>query len=174
MKYSIVYSTHTNNAVKLADAISSQIDPKDLVFKGKLLGSPKEVLDSDIIFVGFWTTANSCDKGVQNYLSSLRNKKVALFGSCGFGLKKDGHFDVVKNNVTKFLDPSNQLLGFYLCLGEIGEKFVQAALLSNGKPGEDFHFPKYREHYKDDLGHPTEEELEALKTWTKTILENNK
>jgi len=174
MKYSIVYSTHTNNAVKLSEVIAKQIDEKDIVFNGRLGADLSFIEESDIIFVGFWTTANSCDPRIQNLLSTTKNKKIAIFGSCGFGTEEDGHFEVVKSNVLKHLDPSNKLLGFYICLGAIGEKFVEAALKSNGKEGEDFHFPMYRKYYQNDMGHPNKEELETLATWTKTILDNNK
>lgn len=173
MKYSIVYSTHTNNAVKLADAISSQLNEEDLLYKGLIKLNMDFLNDSDIVFVGFWTTANSCDARVQKVLSDLKNKKVAIFGSCAFGTKEDGHFDEVKNNVLKYLDSSNTLVGFYLTLGEIGKAFVEKALESNGKEGEDFHFPSYRKYYKNAMNHPTEEELKALQVWTKTIIENN-
>lgn len=165
MSYSIIYSTHTDNAVKLATAISTELGSADLVYDGRLAGCPAFAKEADVIFVGFWTTANSCDKLVQGLLSSLKGKKIAIFGTCGFGTQEDGHFDLVEKNVRSFVDPSNTVLGFYLCNGRIGQDFVKKALDSNGAEGEDFHYPSFRQHYQHDIGHPTKEELEACAAW---------
>lgn len=169
MTYSIIYSTHTDNAVKLATAIQCALGTDRLVYDGRLAGCPDFAKQADVVFVGFWTTANSCDKLVQGLLSSLKGKKIAIFGTCGFGTEKDGHFDLVKKNVLSHVDPSNTVLGFYLCNGRIGQDFVRKAVESAGAPGEDFHYPPFREHYKDDIGHPTLDELKACGEWAQKV-----
>lgn len=169
MSYSVIYSTHTDNAVKLASAIVGALGSDGLVYDGRLIGAPDFAKEADVVFVGFWTTANSCDKGVQALLSGLKGKKIAIFGSCGFG-SDQAHFDTVKANVLKFVDPSDTVVGFYLVNGRIGQDFVAKALASNGKEGEDFHYPKYREFYKADIGHPTVDELKACGEWAKGCL----
>ena len=166
MKYSVIYSTHTDNAVKLASRIVTALGSDDLVFDGKVAGCPQFALDADLIFVGFWTTANSCDKLVQALLAKLSHRRIALFGTCGFG-SDQAHFDLVKKNVLSFVPADAKVEGFYLVNGRIGQDFVQRALASNGAAGEDFHYPNFRKFYAQ--GHPTEQELVACADWAKEI-----
>ena len=169
MSYSVIYSTHTDNAVKLASRIVTALGSEELVYDGKVAGVPDFALDADIVFVGFWTTANSCDKLVQGLLAKLAGKRIAIFGTCGFGSDQE-HFDTVKKNVLSFVDPTTKVEGFYLVNGRIGQDFVNKAIVSDGAEGEDFHYPNYRKFYKEDIGHPTEEELIACGEWAKNIV----
>lgn len=169
MSYSVIYSTHTDNAVKLASAIVTALGSEDLVYDGKAAGCPDFALEADVIFVGFWTTANSCDKIIQGLLEKLAGKKVAIFGTCGFG-SDSAHFAEVKGNVLSHLNKDAELLGFYLVNGRIGQAFVKQALESDGAEGEDFHFPNYRKFYKEDEGHPTAEEIAFCGEWARSLL----
>ena len=169
MSYSVIYSTHTDNAVKLASAITSALGSEDLVYDGKAAEVPSFALEADVVFIGFWTTANSCDKVIQDLLENkVDGKKVAIFGSCGFG-SDSAHFQEVRGNVLSHLSSKAELLGFYLVNGRIGQSFVQKAIESNGADGEDYHFPSYRKYYKEDEGHPTPEELESCGEWAKAL-----
>ena len=168
MSYSVIYSTHTDNAVKLASRIVTALGDEELVFDGKVAGCPDFALEADTVFVGFWTTANSCDKLVQNLLAKLKGKRIALFGTCGFG-SDQAHFDLVKKNVLSFVDPTSTVAGFYLVNGRIGQGFVRAAIESAGAAGEDFHYPSFRQFWQEDAGHPTQAELEACAAWAQGV-----
>lgn len=170
MSYSVVYSTHTDNAVKLSSAIVSSLGPDGLLYDGKLALAPEVFKDADVIFVGFWTTKNSADATIAALLGSLKNKKIALFGSCGFGNEADGHFDLVKKNVLSLVDPSNTVLGFYITVGRIGQQFVEKGKASNWDPKVDFHFPYFEKFYKQDEGHPTAEEIAKAGEWAKEVI----
>ena len=168
MSYSVIYSTHTDNAVKLASRIVTALGDQELVFDGRAAGCPDFALEADTVFVGFWTTGNSCDKLIQNLLAKLKGKRIAIFGTCGFGSDQE-HFDLVRKNVLSFVDPSTTVAGFYLVNGRIGQGFVHQALESNGAEGEDFHYPNYRRFYQEDAGHPTAAELEACAAWAQQV-----
>lgn len=169
MSYSVIYSTHTDNVIKLASRLELTLGKEGLVYDGRVESAPKFAKEADVVFVGFWTTKNSADPKTQELLKELKGKKVALFGSCGFGSDK-AHFDVVKSNVEKLVDPSSKLLGVFVCNGRIGYEFVAAAKEANGDPKVDYHFPSYLKYAPEDEGHPDEKDLEALSAWAKDVV----
>lgn len=170
MSYSIIYSTHTDNIIKLAGQIEAALPKEEIIFDGRIEAVEDFDTKADVIFIGFWTTKNSCDAKIAELLSTLKNKKIAIFGTCGFG-GDEKHFNIVKNNVLKNVDPSNQVLDFYLCLGRIGYEYVHKAKEANGDPKVDFHFPMYLKFAKEDEGHPTKDELDNVYGWAKSIVE---
>ncbi|MEG0367688.1 MAG: flavodoxin family protein [Coprobacillus sp.] len=80
MKYSIIYSSQTGNGKLLAETIAKNLPQSDCDY----MGSIKDV-DSELLFVGFWTDKGSCDETLAAYLDNLHNKKIFLFGTAGFG-----------------------------------------------------------------------------------------
>ena len=41
--------------------------------------------DAEMIYVGFWTDKGTADQACLELLGRLRNKKIFLFGTAGFG-----------------------------------------------------------------------------------------
>ena len=41
-----------------------------------------------MLYVGFWTDKGSCTPAMQEFLHSLYGKRVALFGTAGFGISE--------------------------------------------------------------------------------------
>lgn len=82
MKYAICYSSRTGNTGKLAEAIRQTLPTLDCVY----CGAPHVAANSgDVIFAGFWTDKGTCDSQMGEFLQTLENKKVFLFGTAGFG-----------------------------------------------------------------------------------------
>ena len=82
MKYAICYSSRTGNTGKLAEAIRQTLPTLDCVY----CGAPHVAANSaDVIFAGFWTDKGICDSQMGEFLQTLENKKVFLFGTAGFG-----------------------------------------------------------------------------------------
>ncbi|MBQ3420911.1 MAG: hypothetical protein IJH34_04445, partial [Romboutsia sp.] len=83
MKYAIVYSSITGNTKKLAESIKNKIN--DCYF-----GKPSdEALSADTIFLGFWTTKNSCSPDVQSFIEKLSDKNLFIFGTAGYNNTKE-------------------------------------------------------------------------------------
>ena len=81
-KYSIIFSSLTGNTKKLADTIRAVLPAEDCDY----FGAPKaEELHSEILYIGFWTDKGNADSATLELLSKLRDKKVFLFGTAGFG-----------------------------------------------------------------------------------------
>lgn len=75
MSYSIIYSTHTDNIIKLAGQIEAALPKEEIIFDGRIEAVEDFATKADVIFVGFWTTKNSCDAKIAELLSTLKNKK---------------------------------------------------------------------------------------------------
>lgn len=75
MSYSIIYSTHTDNIIKLAGQIEAALPKEEIIFDGRIEAVEDFATKADVIFVGFWTTKNSCDAKIVELLSTLKNKK---------------------------------------------------------------------------------------------------
>ena len=95
MKAMVVYSSRTGNTKKVANGIFAGIpgDYKDIQSLEEY-----ERKDADIFFVGFWTDKGTCDMTVIDFLSGLREKKVALFGTCGMG-RDSAYMEMIEKHV---------------------------------------------------------------------------
>ena len=80
--YSIIFSSVTGNTEKLADTIHETL-PQDMCdYFG---GNELQVPESDLLYIGFWTDKGNADNQTLELLSKLKNKKIFLFGTAGFG-----------------------------------------------------------------------------------------
>ena len=107
MKYSIVTSSKTGNTQAVADAIAAALPPEGCVYRG---APAPEALDADVIFAGFWTDKGTCAQDMAGFLPLCGGKKVALFGTAGFGGDPD-YFNMLLENVKKLLPSDAVYLG---------------------------------------------------------------
>ena len=81
-RYSIVFNSPTGNTKKLADTIYAALPKENCDY----FGAPKEGgLYSEMLYIGFWTDKGNADKSTLTLLSTLKGKKIFLFGTAGFG-----------------------------------------------------------------------------------------
>ena len=110
-RYSIVYSSSTGNTKKLADTIYAVLPKENCDY----FGVPKEGgLYSEMLYIGFWTDKGNADKSTLTLLSTLKNKKIFLFGTAGFG-GSEAYFQKILNHVKQSIDSSNSVVGEYMC-----------------------------------------------------------
>ena len=77
-RYSIVFNSPTGNTKKLADTIYAVLPKENCDY----FGVPKEGgLYSEMLYIGFWTDKGNADKSTLTLLSTLKNKKIFLFGT---------------------------------------------------------------------------------------------
>lgn len=161
MKKSIVFNSPTGNTKKLAETISSTIGESDVAY----FGTPNnDALDSDLIFVGFWTTKFSCDDKVKQFLASLQNKKVFLFGTAGYNFT-DEFFNNILDEVKKSLDPSNELVGTFMCQGKVSDAKQKAI-----KDTDEEKFNSMKPNLDKSLSHPDTSDLDSLVSAVKAVL----
>ena len=100
-RYSIIFSSLTGNTKKLADTIRAVLPAEDCDY----FGAPKaEELHSEILYIGFWTDKGNADSATLELLSKLRDKKVFLFGTAGFG-GSEAYFQKILEHVKQSVAP---------------------------------------------------------------------
>ena len=85
MKIAIVYASETGNTAQIAQAIREGCQGHEIVAFGPL---SRDVGEAELIFVGSWTDKGTCAPVVKEFLQRLHGKRVALFGTAGFGLSE--------------------------------------------------------------------------------------
>ena len=144
--YTVVYNSLTGNTKLLADTIKNVLPDND---------------NDDIVFVGFWTDKGNADSKTIEYLKLLRNKKVFLFGTCGFG-GSEAYFDRILTNVKSNVDSSNQIIGEYMCQGKmpqsVRERYLKMKESNNCPPNIDVLI----DNFDRALSHPDKKDLEKL------------
>lgn len=100
----------------MAEAIASALSKEDIVYLG---GPDAEALEQcQLIFVGFWTDQGVCPPKTKALLKGLTNKRVALFGTAGFG-GDQSYFAGIAQRVAELLPESAIYLGAYVCQGKM-------------------------------------------------------
>ena len=168
LDFLVLYSSTTGNTKAVATAIFNAIP-----------GTSKELYDirdfhydqeAKLYFVGFWTNRGSCDLSVINLLSSLHNKKIALFGTCGMG-KNAAYFHTIANNVSVFIPEDCDYLGSFLCQGrmpaQVLEKYRQVQK-ENPKEASSIH--ALIQNYEEGLNHPDEQDLISAQNFAEQVL----
>ena len=88
----IVYSSKTGNTQSLANSLNF-MESKYCVS----VEDAKNLEPVDLLCIGFWCDKGDCDDSMKQYLSTLRNQNVFLFGTAGFGKSKE-YFEMILKN----------------------------------------------------------------------------
>ena len=160
MKHAIVYDSKTGNTERLARAISDGLPKEDLVCLAPASsGAATRAADADVVFFGFWTDKGSCSSAAVAALSALEGKRVFLFGTAGFGASAE-YFDAILQRVGSFLPESAQLIGSFMCQGE-----MPAAVRSHYERMQADQPERAKlllDNFDAAVGHPTDDDRAAL------------
>ena len=115
MKIAIVYASETGNTAQIAQAIREGCQGHEIVAFGPL---PRDVGEAELIFVGSWTDKGTCAPAVKEFLQGLHGKRVALFGTAGFGLS-EMYFASLSDRFRAEVPEENQVLGTWFCPGRM-------------------------------------------------------
>lgn len=165
-RYSIIYSSRTGNTKKLAEAIYNVLPQNSCDYYGEVDKIEDEL--SEVLYIGFWTEKGDADLQTIELLKQLKNKKIFLFGTAGYG-ESEKYFKNIINNVKKNIDSSNIIIGTFMCQGKMPlsvraryEKMKQQNNLSINVDNLITNFDKA-------LSHPNEKDLKKLEKIIKSI-----
>lgn len=164
MTYSIVYSSQTGNTKRLADTIRAALPPEE----GSYFGEPDAAaLTTERIYVGFWTNRGTCDSATADFLETVRDGEVFLFGTAGFG-GAPAYFEEILQNVSKHLHAGVRVAGTYMCQGRMPPAVRQRyeKLLEGPNPAPNLR--EMIENFDEALSHPNDADLERLKAAVQT------
>ena len=157
--YSIIFSSPTGNTRLLADAIRDALPEENCNYFGV---SENADTQSDILFIGFWTDKGIADKATLDLLEKLKNKRIFLFGTAGFGGDEE-YFKEILANTKKSISGSNITVGEYMCQGKMPMSVRQRY---EGMKKQPIHLPNLDaliENFDNALSHPDADDLERLK-----------
>ena len=158
-RYSILFSSLTGNTKKLADALRGVLPQEDCDY----FGAPEaEVPPSEMLYIGFWTDKGNADSAALELLAKLRNKKIFLFGTAGFG-GSEAYFQNILNRVKASIDPSNSVVGEYMCQGKMPQSVRERYMKMKAQPEHPANADALIENFDRALSHPDARDLERLK-----------
>ena len=128
--YSIIFSSPTGNTRLLADAIRDALPEENCNYFGV---SENADTQSDILFIGFWTDKGTADKATLDLLEKLKNKRIFLFGTAGFG--GDEEYFKKSSQIQKRALAAATSQSVSICVRENAAN-GQGALYQNEKPAE--------------------------------------
>ena len=155
MSYAIVYSSRTGNTALLAKTIREILGEETCVYFGP---PAPQALAAETIYAGFWTDRGTCDEEMAQFLQSLTDQSVFLFGTAGFG-GAPAYYDQILERVQANLKGSVRLMGRYMCQGQMPQ-----AVRTRYEGMEDS--PRRTamlENFDRALGHPDARDLEQLR-----------
>ena len=102
------------------------------------------------------------DEAALALLKRLKNKKIFLFGTAGFG-ESEAYFQKVLDRVKESIDESNSIIGTYMCQGKmpmaVRERYEKMKQQPNPAPNLD----GLIRNFDRALTHPDDHDLEELK-----------
>lgn len=162
-RYSIIYSSRTGNTARLAQRLNEVFPRSDCAYFGPPEGDPA---DAKLLFVGFWTDKGDCDATVAAFLEHLRDTRVFLFGTAGFGASPE-YYECILSHVRTHLNDSNTVAGSYMCQGR-----MPAAVRQRYAAMQEQEWEKARElldNFDRALPHPDARDLERLERAVESV-----
>ena len=160
MRYSIVYSTRTGNTKLLAETVRTALPEDSCVYCGE---PDARALDADRVYVGFWTDRGSCNQETAEFLKTLDQQEVFLFGSAGFGASSE-YFDAVLERTSANLKDGGKVVGTFMCQGRmplsVRERYMKMKEAAMPVPNLD----RMIENFDTALSHPNDDDLAHLKS----------
>lgn len=164
----VIYASETGNTRKLAHEIYSSLpvpnSNKDIVDVRTWHGQA----DAETYFVGFWANRGSCSLEIIDLLSSLHEKNVVLFGTCGIG-NTDDYYKSLEQNARVWLSSDNHFIGSYFCQGRMPDE-VRRKYESCRGLCDDAKIDLMLSFYEDALTHPDRHDLLNVRLFTDKCL----
>ncbi len=157
--FSIIFSSLTGNTKKLADTIHEMLPHDKCDYFGE---NDSRVPQSDLLYIGFWTDKGNADHKTLELLAKLKNKKIFLFGTAGFG-GSDVYFKKILEQVRQSIDSSNVVIGEYMCQGKMPLSVRERYIKMKESPEHPANLDMLIKNFDCALSHPDGEDMERLK-----------
>ena len=158
-QYSILFSSLTGNTKKLADAIHETLPEEGCEYFGTI---KTPIPSSELLYIGFWTDKGNADNETLTLLSTLKNRRIFLFGTAGFG-GSDAYFQKILGQVRQSIDPSNTIIGEYMCQGKMPQSVRDRYMKMKAQPEHPANIDALIDNFDRALSHPDEDDLERLR-----------
>lgn len=166
LDYLVVYDSQSGNTEKIATSIFSALpgNSKDLID----IHSEETLPDAAVYFVGSCIHRGTCLMEVSDFLDSLQDKDIALFGTCGMGNSPE-YYETISRNLSAWVDDSCRLLGTFICQGkmprQVREKYENMRTDENAAQVE-----KFIQNFDSALTHPDQTDVKSAQEFVKSCL----
>ena len=159
MSYAIVFSSKTGNTRLLADTLRASLPQNECTY----FGAPApEALEAEILYIGFWTDKGNADADTLALLRTLKNKRLFLFGTAGFGIDT-AYFDAILARVQAVPDGSNTVIGTYMCQGKMPPSVRARYEAMRTLPAPPANLDAMIENFDRARSHPDADDLDRLR-----------
>lgn len=182
--FSIVFSSRTGNTAELAEAVREALQEGTCGYFGSVNGdgncdydtgcagdgdrngssfgsSTGTIPASETLFVGFWTNQGVADRAAQKLLEQLKDRKIFLFGTAGFG-GSEAYFQAILDKTKAFIDDSNAVIGTFMCQGKMPQSVRERYVKMKEQPNHMPNLDAMIENFDKALSHPDADDLEKL------------
>ena len=169
LKYLVVYASESGNTKMIAEEIFKAIPSpsKDIVNIRQWTGK----LDAETYFIGFWANHGSCSLEIIDLLSSLINKNIAIFGTCGMNNTEE-YYKNIETNVRAWISDSNYYLGSYFCQGKMPALIREKYEKCRDKCDDQYIIDHMISMYEEGLQHPNRQDLLRANVFADTAIKN--
>lgn len=165
MKVAIIYDSVTGNTKVIAEAIKKALVQEEVVY----CGMPQAV-EADLYFVGTWTDKGNASEKIVAFAKTLQDKKIALFGTCGFGQSKE-YTDTLASRFQQAFGTSNQFMGSFYCSGKMPPQVRDRYVHLLQEHPEDTKLEISIKNFDEVASHPNEKDQEEASRFALDILE---
>ena len=167
MRIAIVFSSATGNTAQVAQALREACAGHETVAYGQ---PPQNVDRAELVFAGSWTDKGSCTAEMKAFLQDLHGKRVALFGTAGFGIS-ELYFASLAERFKGEVPQGNQVVSTFFCTGKmpaaVRERYETQL---KEKPG-DGKLESMLRAFDLALSHPDKADLEGAAQFAREAME---
>ena len=167
MRLAIVFSSVTGNTERVAQAIREACKGHEIVAFGQ---PPQNVDKAELVFAGSWTDKGSCAQEMKDFLGTLHGKRVALFGTAGFGIS-ELYFASLAERFKSQVPQGNQVVGSFFCPGKMPQSVRERYEAQLKEKPDDAKLQSMLKAFDLALSHPDEADLEQAAQFVKEALE---
>ncbi|MDO5402484.1 MAG: flavodoxin family protein [Eubacteriales bacterium] len=167
MKIAIIYKSITGNTRLLAEAINEALH-ENVVY----IGEPKERIAADFYFIGSWTDKGMCCTEIADFMKTLDNKRIAYFGTAGFGGSKE-YYQSLFDRVKKLCQFTSSMEDYFFCQGKMPMNVRNRYVSMLHEHPEDKKLEVSIKNFDEALKHPDEADIRNVKDWAIKVIENS-
>lgn len=169
MRVAIIYSSKTGNTKMVAEAVKKQLEQEAIIY----FGEPSEELpEADIYFMGSWTDKGSTSAEMTAALKEMQNKKIAYFGTAGFGGSEE-YYAQIFGRIKEEINPSNVMTEPFFCQGKMPVQVKMRYEKMLEENPENDRWKASIENFNQALSHPDNADLQNAKDWAARCIDEN-
>lgn len=170
MKIAVVFKSKSGNTEVIAESIKTVLEAEPGV-EIVCFGGPEEAagVDADLYIAGSWTDKGNCVNDMAEFMKSVKNKKIAFFGTAGFA--GEGYFESLYQRAKASADDSNEFVGHFYCQGKMPMAVRERYIAMIKENPEDEKLQVSLANFDAALSHPDEKDKANAAEWAKGLIQ---